>query len=95
MYFSTYQIASILDFQPVNLKCKERNSFAGYEILFIFLVNLGNPYKIYIEKAVHIAVLEQHGEQPKRALCNYPPCGDNDTVFMVHIAVLGQLCEHL
>jgi hypothetical protein len=57
MYFPTDRIASVSDFQLVNLKCKERNSFAGREIvllrreiLFIFLVNLGDPYIIYIVK---------------------------------------------
>jgi hypothetical protein len=50
MYFPTDRISSVLDFQLVNLKCKERNSFAGREILFILLVNLGDPYNIYIVK---------------------------------------------
>jgi hypothetical protein len=50
MYFPTDQIASVLEYQLVDLKFKERNSFAGREILFIFLVTLGDPYKIYIVK---------------------------------------------
>jgi hypothetical protein len=50
MYFLTDQIAGVSDFQLVNLKCKERNSFAGRKILFIFLVNLSDLYKIYIVK---------------------------------------------
>jgi hypothetical protein len=50
MYFLTDRIASVLDFQFVNLKCKERNSFGGRETLSISLVNLGEPYKIYIVK---------------------------------------------
>jgi hypothetical protein len=50
MYFPTDWIASVLDFQLVNLKCKERNSFGGRETLSIFLINLGDPYKLYIVK---------------------------------------------
>jgi hypothetical protein len=50
MYFPTDQIASVSDFQLVNLKCKEEIVLLRREILFIFLVNLGDPYIIYIVK---------------------------------------------
>jgi hypothetical protein len=50
MYFPIDQITSVLEYQLVDLKFKERNSFAGREILFIFLVTLGDLYKIYVIK---------------------------------------------
>jgi hypothetical protein len=48
--FSNWPDCKCFRFPTLQLEMQRGNSFSGHEILFIFLVNLGDPYKIYIVK---------------------------------------------